>query len=277
MNNSIRRVEVEAWNTMFLNQQQKEKEALANLYKAQLDEYNNRKKLRDTEKGEVINYYAELKKAQKEEEDRKKRGEELIQKFNKESNESGLGALLAIKAKETVARWNAADSQKAADKSIIENKELLLQKEIELAFQVSDLIGRQTAIGKGLAVAAATVNTYLAASKAVSADYTSFGPAAFAARIVATASTIALGLQQVKSILAVPVPGQGGGGSVASGGSNIAAPVLPTQSSTNLNASAIQGIGNAATGGVVRAFVVENDVTNNQQRIATLNRAARLG
>jgi hypothetical protein len=39
----------------------------------------------------------------------------------------------------------------------------------------------------------------------------------------------------------------------------------------------IQGVGNAAGAGVGRSFVLESDISNNAERAAMLNRAARLG
>jgi len=144
---------------------------------------------------------------------------------------------------------------------------------------VAGLIGKQTAAGKVLAIASATISTYLAAAKALAGDYTAYGPAGPFVRIATVASTIALGLKQVKEIVKVQVPG-GGGGSVPSAPSlstgSISAPVqpqAPQQQTTRLDQASLSQIGNAT----VRAFIVESDVTNNQERIRRLNRAARLG
>lgn len=71
----------------------------------------------------------------------------------------------------------------------------------------------------------------------------------------------------------------GGGGLPATqnAGAGGAAPIAPTPApqvtSTLLNAQAIQQLGNATN----RAYVIESDVTNNQERIRRINRAARLG
>jgi len=137
----------------------------------------------------------------------------------------------------------------------------------------SDLVGRETAAGKVLAIASATINTYLAATQALKADYSVYGPAAQFARVFAVASTIALGLKQVKEIARVQVPGKGsGGGSVAASASAPLQPQSPGATRTRLEQDQINQIGNAT----VRAFVVESDVTNNQERIRRLNRAARI-
>jgi hypothetical protein len=153
----------------------------------------------------------------------------------------------------------------------------------------SELAGKQTAAGKVLAIASATISTYLAAAKALAGDYTIYGPAAPFVRIATVVSTIALGLKQVASIVKVQVPGGGGaaagGGSGGSGGGGgggaasfaPAAPIAPQAqiATTQLDQQSLNAVGNAAT--PVRAFVVEHDVTNNQERITRLNRAARLG
>jgi hypothetical protein len=46
---------------------------------------------------------------------------------------------------------------------------------------------------------------------------------------------------------------------------------------TQLNAARIAGIGNAAAGGLNRAYVLEADITNTSERQFRLQRAARLG
>ena len=144
---------------------------------------------------------------------------------------------------------------------------------------LSDLAGKETAAGKVLAIASATINTYLAASKALAGDYSGYGPAGPFVRVATVISTIALGLKQVKEIMKVSVPGgKGGGGSVNTAGlSGFQAgaplqPQSPLASRTRLEQDQINQIGNAT----VRAFVVESDVTNNQERIRRLNRAARI-
>lgn len=134
----------------------------------------------------------------------------------------------------------------------------------------ANLIGKQTAAGKALAIAAATINTYKAASEALKADYGVFGPAAQVARVLTVASVIATGLQQVRAIAAVRVPGGGGGTPSISAPS--AAQLAPQATTTTLDQNSINSIGNAAG----RAFVLETDVTNNQERIRRLNRAARI-
>jgi len=71
--------------------------------------------------------------------------------------------------------------------------------------------------------------------------------------------------------------GNGGGGNLPGGGGNgnagsTQAPIQAQLQTTTLNQSQIQQMGNAA----VRSFVVESDVSGNQERIRRLNRAARI-
>lgn len=64
------------------------------------------------------------------------------------------------------------------------------------------------------------------------------------------------------------ISGGGGGGN----GGGTQAPIQAQLQTTTLNQSQIQQMGNAA----VRSFVVESDVSGNQERIRRLNRAARI-
>ena len=77
--------------------------------------------------------------------------------------------------------------------------------------------------------------------------------------------------------MSVQVPGGkgGGGGSVPSGGisgGGISAPVTPALNATTINQNQVNQISSATS----RAYVVESDVSGNQERIQRLNRAARI-
>ena len=132
--------------------------------------------------------------------------------------------------------------------------------------QASDLFGKNTVAGKVTAVAAATINTYLAATKALATTPPPFS-------YIEAAITIATGIKNIQSIINTQVPGQSSGGATVP--SVPASPLAPQgqQTNTALNQNQLNQIGNAT----VRAFVVESDVSNNQEKIARLNRAARLG
>ena len=128
---------------------------------------------------------------------------------------------------------------------------------------VSDVLGKESTAGKALAVSMALINTYQGISAGVKLGY----PAAIPAVLAATVT----GFKAVKSILATKVPGGGGGGSAPAMG-NMSAPIMPQAQTTTLSTQSINQIGVASS----RAFVLETDVTNNQERIQRLNRAARI-
>jgi len=82
---------------------------------------------------------------------------------------------------------------------------------------MADLLGKETAAGKAAAVASATINTFSSAQKAYDATVgiPYVGPVLAP---INAGIAIAAGIKNVKSILAVKVPGGGGGGSAPSGG-----------------------------------------------------------
>jgi hypothetical protein len=131
---------------------------------------------------------------------------------------------------------------------------------------VADAVGRESAAGKAFAVAQAVMNTYSAANKAMSAYPPPFS-------FIAAGTTILAGLMNVKKIISTPLPATAGGSNAGSGVSMSApvAPPMPQAMTTNLSQSTINDIGNQA----VRAYVVESDVSSNQQRIAAIRQRAR--
>lgn len=143
----------------------------------------------------------------------------------------------------------------------------------ELAGQTLDIIGgfvdKNSVAGKAIAISQAIMNTYQGATKAI-AQGGVFGP-------IAAAATIAAGLISVKKIISTRVPSAKGGGDIGGGGGvsiSAAAPITmegqPTQT-TNISQSSINALGNQA----LRAYVIETDVTNSQQRIAAIQQRAR--
>lgn len=170
----------------------------------------------------------------------------------------------------------AVQQQFAEQTSEIKSKHLndQLNETKNIGDSISEVIGKQTAVGKGLGIATALINTYQGATDALRAKSTLPSPFDVVAKIVNVSAVLATGFKAVKAITAVQVPGGSGGGG---GGANIASPVAPTQASTKLDSASIQGVGNAAGAGVGRSFVLESDISNNAERTAMLNRAARLG
>jgi len=182
---------------------------------------------------------------------------------------------LAQKSLQTLASDLTAKSNKA-------NKEIELEKakkdaQVQLATDalntVAGLIDQNSVAGKAIAVVQAIINTYQGASKAI-AQGGIFGP-------VAAAATIAAGLVQVRKIISTKIPSAKGTGNVADtggGGMSMAAapigPSAPIQNTvTQLDQTSINRLGSATS----RAYVVESDITNSQEKITRINRAARLG
>ena len=175
-------------------------------------------------------------------------------------------------------------ARKAIEQSELEFKQKQIEAYSALISNLGDIVGRETAAGKALAIAGATIDTYQAANKALDADYGIFGPAAQIARFAAVAATIARGIKNVKAIASVKVPKGGGGGNVPGGGGAGGAGVPSVQTQAPI-ASAVQ-LTNTQTIGTtdvnvqnqtaVKAFVVERDITDSQDRIAKIKAAATI-
>ena len=111
--------------------------------------------------------------------------------------------------------------------------------------QLSNIVGQETAVGKGFAVAKATIDTYASAVSAYNAlvGIPVIGPALAA---IAAGAAVASGIATVKKIVAVQVPNSPGGG----GGNLQTTPSGPAErpSAINVSASPIK----FAVGGLVR-------------------------
>jgi hypothetical protein len=172
---------------------------------------------------------------------------------------------------------NAANTEKQIEKQKTDDKlkELELQKQGAMAAldAVAGLIDQNSVAGKAIAVAKAVMSTYEGATKALGAYPPPFGA-------IAAAATVAAGLVNVKKIISTNIPSAKGTGSVGGGATapsiSSAAPMSPAQpqaATTNLSNQTINAIGNQA----IRSYVVESDVTSNQQRIAAIQQRARFG
>ena len=157
-------------------------------------------------------------------------------------------------------------AKKEADQRIA-----LAQQSASALTQLSDIVGKETAAGKALAVSAALINTYLGITAGVKLG--------FPAAIPAVAIAAMTGFSAVKNIIATKVPGGASGGSagnMTSPSISALAPMAPAQpqaATTNISTQSINALGNQAQ----RAYVVESDVTSNQQRMAAIQQRARFG
>lgn len=163
----------------------------------------------------------------------------------------------------------------------LSNEEILLrrqqQEEVSMIIgNAMQVFGRQTMAGKALAVANALMNTYSGATDALRAKSTLPSPFDVIAKVANVATVLATGFKQVRAINQVQIPGMGSGGTFGNPSITANAPIAPQQATTALNAGSIQGVGNAAAGGVNRSFVLDADIKSNQERQARIARAARL-
>ena len=176
-------------------------------------------------------------------------------------------AIVAIRKEEADAKTEIARLE-------YEQKKAQITETGNLIGALTEIVGKQTAVGKGLAIAQSLINTYQGATEALRAKSTLPSPFDVVAKVFNVAAVLKTGFKAVKAITAVPIPGGGGGGSASL--ANIAAPLSPQTQTTGLNQSAINGIGNAAAGGTNRSFVLDSDIRSNDERTRRINRAARI-
>jgi hypothetical protein len=148
---------------------------------------------------------------------------------------------------------NQVSLQKEQTQFAIENADAQIQAYSDLAGALSSLAGDN----KALAVAQATIDTFAGANKA----FAQGGVAGF----VTGAAIIASGLANVRKILDTDVGGGGGGGSVPSDTGTPAPQVL--------SGAFTLGGGEAQP---VQAYVVTDDMTNNQNKLANIRRRATI-
>lgn len=184
-------------------------------------------------------------------------------------------------AKNLISEKDYSEKSAAITKSRIEINQKEKQAYIEAAQaaadtlnNLSDLVGQQTGAGKALAIASATINTILSAQLA----YQRGLEVPFIGMILGpinAAIAAAAGIANIRKIAAVKVPGASGGGATPNINTG-AAPIQPQAALptvTQLDNQTINRMGSAAN----RAYVIESDISNNQERITRINRAARLG
>lgn len=138
----------------------------------------------------------------------------------------------------------------------------------------ADLAGEQTLAGKALAVSAATISTYLAATQA----YASASAIPIYGQIagpLAAAAAVAAGLSNIRQILKVNVPGKGSGGgtmpSAANAVANASAPVVSAAAAGQTGSGVIDVRVTNAEDQIIQAFISDKDLQDNQQKNNFLN------
>ena len=245
-----------------------EKEAQELLIK-QYEEYLKRREFANKNSGIVTQ--DEIKKLNQEDADEKKKADDAELNENVVKQTKAIGLYKNGLYSQIAAQKEASD---ASAKIVEADRNMRVNAALDIAdamISLGSIVGEQTMAGKALGVASALINTYVGASEVIRAKSVLPEPFGTIQKIASVAAIIATGLKTVRTITAVQVPGGGGGGSMPSMPS-ISAPLMPQVSTTTLNQAQVNQIGNVAA----RAFVVESDVTGNQERIQRLNRAARI-
>ena len=132
--------------------------------------------------------------------------------------------------------------------------------------QLSEVVGKNTVAGKGMSIAAATINTYQGVTDALAAK--TITPFETALKFVNAGAILANGLKTVKQMASVKIPnasgGAGTGGASSPSGGSVSQPPafnVVGASGTSQLADAIGSQSKEPT----RAYVVSADVTTSQE------------
>jgi hypothetical protein len=138
----------------------------------------------------------------------------------------------------------------------------------------SALAGRNTAAGKTLAIASATISTFLSAQKAYESAFLPVPTVASPFLAVASvAAAVATGLANIQAIASVQVPGASGGGSAS-----VSAPPIP-QIPQSVGGTRLSGNNTVLTRSLDEAqkvFVTETDITKTQNKVKNIIKKATI-
>ena len=152
---------------------------------------------------------------------------------------------------------------------------------------IAGLMKEGSAAQKIAAVSMATIDTFVGAQKAYVSQLIPGDPTSPVRGAIAAGVAIATGVANVAAILKTKTP-DGGSGGASSGGGTPARPSLPTFDPTAALAGVAEGQtgagtltlgqqqGSASGGSVIRAFVVSEDMTSQQEADKKINDLARL-
>lgn len=158
-------------------------------------------------------------------------------------------------------------------------KVALMDKTASVLSKGADLLGKNTAAGKAMSIAAATINTYQGITAELATKTVT--PFEIGLKIANVALIAATGLKAVKDIVAVKVPGGAGGGGGAApsmsgaGAGGGSAPQFNVVGNSGVNQLAGIMATNEQT--PVKAYVVPSDVTTGQSLDRNIIRNASLG
>lgn len=188
------------------------------------------------------------------------------------SYEERLEAFRTLAKEQTITATQLKDAEVAIEKEKQAAKTAALQEGANTLNQAADLLGKNTVEGKMLAVAAATISTYLSAQKAFE-SFQSVPVFGFGLGIAAAAMAVASGVASVNKILSVQVPGQPN-----AGGAPPVAPSIPRIPQT-LSGTMLSGNSTVTTKGsgtINKVIVVETDITEAQNKVSGIIRKATI-
>ncbi len=228
---------------------------------------------------------------------------DLAYQAQKKALDDELLLLEEARAKGTITEQQYKDAveKNSKDRTRIYQIELNTRKQQVAAFgklltDIGDLVGKNTKAGKAAAVAglviqqaqtvAQVTTDTIASTRAIVKKYAGIPggqiPAAVeiglnvaqgAVAIAKAVQAVKKGISEIKG--ASESSNASGSADVgAGGGAAAAAPIAPQQETTALPQDQINQL--ASANATVRAYVVESDVSGNQERITRLNRAARI-
>jgi len=205
--------------------------------------------------------------------DAAKKQEDILKetaKNEKLSAEERYSALDALNKAGVISDKEASDAKIAIAKAEKDARNAALAEGANVLNQAAELLGKNTAEGKTLAVASATISTYLSAQKAFE-SFAGIPVVGVGLGIAAAGVAVASGLATINKILSVPVPGASGGGGGGSMPSMPAAPAMrPTGFSTGQPSQTPPKVEPQ------KVFVVESDITNSQNKVARIQSKATI-
>lgn len=152
------------------------------------------------------------------------------------------------------------------------SKQDSMEKTTTVLQTAGKILGQQTAAGKAVAIAAATIETY----KAAQSSFTALSPIPIVGPALGAAAAIAAvvaGIARVKQISSIKIPGAGSGAA----GPTPTIPNAPTiprvQSNTGVMVDQLDQL-NSNMNQSVRVKVVESDITDAQKRVAKIEENA---
>jgi hypothetical protein len=197
-----------------------------------------------------------------------------IQTIATEKERNNYKDLSKLKKQTIVLNTEIADSERLLARAKLEAQMEALGAVADSLAKASQLAEEGSGTQKALAISSAIISAILSAQKA----YESTIGIPYVGPILAPINagiSLAAGYKSVQKIMSVPTPGNKGGSvGMPSGSFSSGAPVSPApmqQTVTQLNQGTINALGNQA----IKAYVLESDVTNSQNRVTRILNSSR--